>query len=253
MPPVELRALIGSTDPALFDNPDGDPVFRHLPVAAYRSVVDMGCGCGRVARMLLQQDPRPQRYIGFDLHAGMIDWCQRNLAQPGFDFLHHDIQNLGFNPDGRHRTLPIPAETRSATLVNAWSVFTHLMQDQATHYLHESSRVLTDDGYLNSTWFLFEKADFPMMQDFQNALFINDLDPTNAVIFDREWLIRTIHEAGLKITYIEPPGIRGYQWLIVARLKHASDAEVEWPVDAAPAGRMPPPLRGADAHLLDGR
>ena len=29
-----------------------------------------------------------------------------------------------------------------------------------------------------------------MMQDFQNALYINDVDPTNAVIFDREWLRR---------------------------------------------------------------
>ena len=29
-----------------------------------------------------------------------------------------------------------------------------------------------------------------MMQDFQNALYINDVDPSNAVIFDREWLRR---------------------------------------------------------------
>ena len=44
------------------------------------------------------------------------------------------------------------------------------------------------DGVAVTTWFLFDKANFPMMQEFQNALYISDFDPTNAVIFDRTWL-----------------------------------------------------------------
>jgi hypothetical protein len=27
-----------------------------------------------------------------------------------------------------------------------------------------------------------------MMQTFQNALFINEIDPTNGVIYDRDWV-----------------------------------------------------------------
>ena len=41
------------------------------------------------------------------------------------------------------------------------------------------------DGWLHASWFLFDKRLFPMMQPFQNALFINETDPSNAVIFDR--------------------------------------------------------------------
>ena len=54
----------------------------------------------------------------------------------------------------------------------------------------EVARSSGQTAYLHSTWFLFDKRDFPMMQDFQNALYINDVDPTNAVIFDRAWLRR---------------------------------------------------------------
>ena len=46
--------------------------------------------------------------------------------------------------------------------------------------------MLRDGGIAVTTFFLFDKAGFPMMQEFQNAPYINLDDPTNAVIFDRE-------------------------------------------------------------------
>ena len=65
-----------------------------------------------------------------------------------------------------------------------------------------------------TTWFLFDKADFPMMQDFQNALYISDFDPTNAVIFDETWLANALESAALRVMSRTPPAIRGYQWVI---------------------------------------
>ncbi len=70
LPPHEMRMLVGPLDPALFDNPDGKLVFPGLEPTQFRSVLDFGCGCGRVARQLIQQRPRPERYVGLDLHAG---------------------------------------------------------------------------------------------------------------------------------------------------------------------------------------
>jgi SAM-dependent methyltransferase len=80
MPPPELRDLIGAPEPERYDNPTRGPVYAYLPAAAYTSVLDFGCGCGRVARQLIQQDPAPTRYLGIDLHRGMVAWCQRELA-----------------------------------------------------------------------------------------------------------------------------------------------------------------------------
>src|SRR2546425_460600 len=93
LPPPDMRALVGLTDPAFYDNPTGGLVYPHLDPSTYRKVFDFGCGCGRVARQLIQQRPQPDRYVGVDLHRGMIEWCKANLAPhaPGFEFHHHNV------------------------------------------------------------------------------------------------------------------------------------------------------------------
>ena len=252
LPPFELRQLVGQVDLRYYDNPTGGLVYPELPPEAYESVLDFGCGCGRVARQLVQQRPRPRRYLGLDLHAGMVQWCQAQLQPhaPGFEFLHHDVYNIGLNPSGQRGSLAFPAEPAEFSLVLAWSVFTHVNQEQAEFYLRETARVLRPDGVLVATFFLFDKADFPMLQDFQNALFINEIDPTNAVIFDRGWLLATAAAAGLTLTRAEAPRTRGYQWLLHLRPSRPGLPAVELPPDAAPAGRRPPPLMPAGAERL---
>ncbi|MGH3084742.1 MAG: class I SAM-dependent methyltransferase [Gaiellaceae bacterium] len=252
LPPPEMRNLVGPPEPERYDNPSGGLVFGHLPGEASESVLDFGCGCGRIARQLIQQHPQPKRYLGVDLHRGMIAWCQRNLTPcaPGFLFEHHDIYNLGFNPTGRHRVLPLPADDGQFMIFNATSVFTHCGQDQAEFYLGEAARILRPDGYLHADWFLFDKRLFPMMQRFQNALFINETDPSNAVIFDRNWLRETAAAAGLVITLAQAPSIRGFHWLIVMRPQVAGLSEVELPADDAPLGSRPPPLMPPGAERI---
>jgi SAM-dependent methyltransferase len=252
-PPVEMRQLVGPVENWPFDNPSGDLVFSQVPAAAYEAVLDFGCGCGRIARQLIQQRRRPVSYLGLDIHAGMVEWCRTHLQPhaPGFRFLHHDVHNPGFNPRGPRALVPFPAEDASFTLVAAWSVFTHLLQDQAVHYLREVARVLRPSGYLLSTWFLFDKRQFPMMQDFQNALFINEQDPSNAVIFDERWLLATAAEAGLKLVHARIPKTRGYQWQLLFAPCASARREIPLPVDTSRVGRpRRPPLLPADAENI---
>ena len=244
IPPLEMRELVGPTDPALFDNPGATPVYPYLPTHVYEAVFDFGCGCGRVARQLIQQRPRPDRYLGIDVHRGMVEWCRKNLTPfaPSFEFVHHDVFSAGLNPDGKSDQAPFPAPADSFTLVQAFSIFTHLTQAQTVHYLREAARILRPDGVLHSTWFLFDKRDFPMMQDFQNALYINDVDPSNAVIFDREWLRREARSAGLTIYSVMQPSFRGYQWFLLMAPSREGLEEIQIPDDEGPVGRAPPPL-----------
>jgi SAM-dependent methyltransferase len=255
LPPLEMRALVGPLEDSAFDNPTGQPVLPGLPETAWDSVLDFGCGCGRLARQLIQQEPRPKRYLGVDLHAGMIRWCQRNLAPraAGFEFSHQDVKNLGLNPAGTHAALPFPVGSGEISLLFAWSVFTHVRQDAAEFYLREVARVLRAEGRALTTWFLFDKRDFPMMQTFQNALFINDIDPTNAVIFDRGWFREQLELAGLVMTAITPPRIRGYQWMIELRPAALGGVSLEFPPDIAESRSLPPPLLppGAPSIGLD--
>lgn len=244
LPPLPMRALVGPTSDEAFDNPDSRPVVAGLPESAWDFVFDFGCGCGRLARQMIQQTPRPRRYLGVDLHAGMIRWCQTHLrpVAPGFEFSHQNVYNRGLNPAGTMDADAFPVPAESVSLLLGWSVFTHVLERAAEFYLREVARVLRPDGYALLSFFLFDKADFPMMQSFQNALFINDVDPTNAVIFDRGWLVAQAAAAGLVFDRIEAPTLRGYQWLIRMRPRAAGAVAVDFPPDAARVGSLPPPL-----------
>ena len=181
-----MRELVGRPEPEAVDQPRGQPVFD-FPREQYEFVLDFGCGCGRVARQLaLAAAPTPKRYVGTDLHAGMIDWCNAN-------------------------------------------------------------RVLRADGVMFATFFLFEKAYFPMMQDFQNALYINANDPTNAALLDREWLIDALHSRGLGVRASLSPTVRAFHWdMQIARGESAAALEP----DRAPFGRRPPPVPTSPAQAV---
>jgi len=256
LPPIELRELVGATQDGLYDNPSGGVLFPEVPPQAYDFVFDWGCGCGRIARQLIQQRPRPGKYVGVDLHRGMVHWCRQNLSPyaENFEFHHQDIHNLGLNPTGKATVLPFPVPASSITLFLAWSVFTHVNEAAATFYLQELGRVLHPAGTAITTWFLFDKVDFPMMQEFQNALFINDVDPTNAVIFDKSWLRRTADRAGLTLSFIVPPEVRGFHWKIYMKKAGPGATHAEFPPDVAALGIQRPPLMplNADRLGLDG-
>lgn len=214
LPPLEFRHLVGPMAPEAFDDPSVDEALRELPPGAFEFVFDYGCGCGRLARQLVRGGFVPRKYIGVDPHKGMIDWCRANITPraPAFEFHHHDVYQEFMNPDGGFERLPLPADDGAVTLVLAWSVFTHLLQADAEFSLHEIARMLAPNGVAVTTWFLFDKRDFPMMQDFQNALYISDFDPTNAVIFDTRWLDGALEAARLKVTSRVPPTVPGHQW-----------------------------------------
>jgi SAM-dependent methyltransferase len=249
LPPLEMRQLVGQTDPDAYDNPTSALIFDFVEASAFRSVFDFGCGCGRLARQLIQQRPRPERYLGVDLHAGMIAWCQRNLAPfaPGFEFLHHNEYNYQFNPGGVPQVQPFPAGNNAFSLVEAWSVFTHLTEEQTVQYLAEAVRVLAPGGVIHSTWFLFDKSDgFPMMTQNQNALYVSHIDPSAAVLYDRSWLRDTAAGLGLEIYRVWPvvPAARGFQWHVLMASANQEQPAAAWPADDRPAGswNRPPDL-----------
>lgn len=194
-----MREAVGPTDPSAFDNPTGAPIFPHLGTDTYDSVFDFGCGCGRLARQLIQQEATPRKYLGVDVNLPLVKWCQDNLSTKAseFSFSHHDVRHDSWNPGAdKPQVAPFPAPDDSCSLVIAFSVFTHLTQANAEYYFREVKRILATSGVFYSTWFLFDKQLFPMMQTFQNALYINEADPTNAVIFDRDWLVETAAHNG---------------------------------------------------------
>jgi SAM-dependent methyltransferase len=246
MPPVPLRRSVGVEDEAFVENPHGLPVFGDdLRPSDYESVLDFGCGCGRIARqLLLQHAHRPQRYLGVDLFRPSIEWCQQNLTPhaPHFEFRHLNAYNPGLNPEGVAQASIQSAEQFS--LVNAHSVFTHILEPHISFYFEQAVSRLGAGGVLRATWFLFDKQLFPMLQTFQNCLYINPDDLTNATIYDLEFVKALYARYGLRMYQIHRPYLRGHQWLIYARRDAGPD--VPFPADDGPIGLARPPVRMVD-------
>lgn len=258
LPPIELRRAVGPVDPSWFDNQTGggaldDVEMPGKPALDYSRVLDFGCGCGRLARqMMLQRNP-PHEYCGLDLNQTAIEWCLENLSphRSGFAFRHLDVRNPQFNPHASHERMPFLVSKNHYTLVVAHSVFTHIIERDIEFYFNECADALALNGLLWSTWFVFEKRNFPVLQSFQNSLYINLEDPSNAVWYDVAFINDLHQKNDLSICSIAVPDVRGFQYGVLAR-KGDKRESVQFPADLAPVGIARPPLnRNSDGELSE--
>lgn len=182
--------------------------FRELGgLRAEDRVLEMGCGIGRMARVLAGVLRPPGSYDGFDIVASGIAWCQEHyLGTPApFRFVHADLRNTAYNPAGA-----LPAEAYrfpygdgAFDLVIATSLFTHLLPVAAEHYLAEATRVLAPGGRLVSTWLLFSAgrptpAAFAPLTAADPAVAVADpAVPEAAVAYDEGWLTARLDALGL--------------------------------------------------------
>jgi SAM-dependent methyltransferase len=108
-----------------------DAIAAHVPLATTGSVLDFGCGCGRVTRYW---EPFAGSVCGSDLDRPAVEWCRRNLS-----FARFEVN--GLEP-------PLAFEDGSFDLVYALSVFTHLTEPLQLAWRDELRRVLRPGGLL---------------------------------------------------------------------------------------------------------
>ncbi len=130
---------------------------RYCGLTSESRVLDVGCGCGRVARPLSGYLTPPGTYDGFDVNKAAIDYCVLAYeGQTNFRFLRVDRRTARYNPEGRVSSLEFrfPYGDSSFDFVNLTSVMTHLLPDDVNAYLSELRRVLKPSGKAWVTFFL---------------------------------------------------------------------------------------------------
>jgi SAM-dependent methyltransferase len=187
-------------------------LFRTLvDLRARDRVLDIGCGIGRMARVLVPVLRPPGSYDGFDVAERGIRWCQahyRDTPAP-FCFKHADLRNSVYNPAGRDTpdAYEFPYGDGSFDLAIATSLFTHLLPDAADHYLAQAARVLAPDGRLFATWFLSEDVDVPPPPfkpggALAPAVVADPAVPETAVAYTEPWLRERLEANGFELQAI---------------------------------------------------
>jgi ubiquinone/menaquinone biosynthesis C-methylase UbiE len=140
-PPVHLiKRVHGADDVFGFDavgRTAASDLAASIGAHAPKSILDFGCGCGRVMRHLWPVFPKAA-FSGSDIDGEAIKWCDTNLG---------DRATFAVNAP----MPPLPFEDSSFDFVYAVSVFTHLPEDMQFSWLEELRRVTMPGGIVALT------------------------------------------------------------------------------------------------------
>jgi SAM-dependent methyltransferase len=143
MPPEELRwRATGERDAEAFlRSAAADVDFLDQALGSERkslkdfsSILDFGCGCGRLIGALRRAGDQWATVRGTDIDAAAIAWCKDNIGGASF------AVNGAFPP--------LPHEAESIDLAIAHSVFSHLDAAHQSRWLGELQRIMKPGCYL---------------------------------------------------------------------------------------------------------
>jgi len=163
--PDEIRTWVGPfSDKELYIK-SGRETFNDLvkygKLERNSTVLDAGCGCGRLTIHLLDYLARDARYEGFDICPEHIEWCKNNIEKDysNFKFMHLDIRKDAYNPNGKYRVIEtrLPYGDNNFDFIIAHSLFTHMISNEFDHYISEFSRVLKRNGILYASYYLLNE------------------------------------------------------------------------------------------------
>jgi SAM-dependent methyltransferase len=177
------------------------------------TILEIGCGPGRMALPLTRYLNHEGRYVGVDIVSRAVAWCRRNISPqyPNFTFEHADVLNQRYNPEGRVQAhdYTFPFDDAGFDFIFLTSVFTHMYPADIQHYLREIVRMLRPTGRLFSTFFILneeqrilgEKGKNDIVFRFARGIYRirNEAIPESAVAVKERALREMFDVAGLVI------------------------------------------------------
>ena len=105
------------------------------------SLLDVGCGAGRLAYGLIAIEAPVACYEGIDVMAPPIDWCSATIspAHSAYAFRTIDVYNERYNPKGSRAAVEftLPFDGGAFDVAYAYSVFSHMLSADVRAYLGE--------------------------------------------------------------------------------------------------------------------
>ena len=211
---TELIAYVGA---GVHFKERGQAFLRHFKETAglkpHESILDVGCGIGRMALPLTGYLNASGSYEGMDIVQIGITWCQENITpqHPNFHFLFADLFNKTYTPGCKSLASQyrFPYDDESFDFIFLTSVFTHMLPADLENYLSEISRVMKRNGRALITYFLLNRESLQLMREqkahmdfkytFGHYRTMNADVPERAIAYDEEYIKRLYQKHGLKI------------------------------------------------------
>lgn len=137
---------------------EADRLVEHVGLSQDSSLLDVGCGPGRLAIGIIQRVGEIEKYRGVDVSEEFVRWGQRHITaeHPNFQFVHIDVENRRYNPrgKGRDREFVFPFKDEEFDILTLYSVFTHMLTDGVRSYLKDFRRILKPEGRIFLTAFV---------------------------------------------------------------------------------------------------
>ncbi|WP_265200701.1 class I SAM-dependent methyltransferase [Aureitalea sp. L0-47] len=181
------------------------------------SILDFGCGQGRLVNGLKLMRTQFGSYFGVDTHYKSIKWCNKWITKYGtkIKFIHLPAFNARYNR-GVETLQQLPFEKNSFDLVFLNSVFSHMLTDDVLFYIEEFQAVLKANGILYVTAFVEEKV--PDCEENPKNYLGESVGKLHRVRFEKQFFLNLFEENGFKVEIFAPQHIsRTKQSVIIAR------------------------------------
>jgi len=222
IPPEELRLWVGPFSDADLFTESGREMVRSVSALCGLKpdarVLEVGCGCGRIAAALGTCLSDKGRYDGFDVAVPLINWCRQELEPrlPQFHFhLADAVHAAGHNPAGKESAagFEFPYPDNAFELAILASVLTHMLPDAIENYVRQTARVLATGGSAFMSVFLFDQAAeiavrsgttiFDFRHKVGSCLTFDRKHPEEGIACEETWFLRAIERTGLRVGAIE--------------------------------------------------
>jgi ubiquinone/menaquinone biosynthesis C-methylase UbiE len=161
-------------------------LLRQFGLLPTDSLIDVGCGSGRLAVQLLEYSTGD--YLGTDVVEDLISFAKEKCTKSNFEFAIAD-------------DIYLPKEDCSTDFICFFSVLTHLSHVDSYRYLMEASRALREGGKI-----VFSFLEFKIGQHWN--VFENALNNTSSTCVHDQFISRDAISAwashlGLEVVFIE--------------------------------------------------
>ena len=191
-----------------------DLLAAHAELDFTETILDAGCGDGRVASALARNGFRG-RYYGFEIHRERIAALKKLfVSKPEYSFFYANIIHSYYNPGGRVEAdefvYPYPDDIMDLVFYN--SIFSHMKIKTIRRNLEEAGRVIKPEGKIWASFFCLDEHHNPKYDrikwhftwTYDQGYTAAPENPEKVVGFDRIVLDRLFESCGLIVAKYIP-------------------------------------------------